>query len=295
MKNADHKTWAILAVVLASIIGGATAPAIKIGLVKIPPLSFSFLRFFLSSIFILPFFLRDKPSFDQNLKKTLLITLLAVTNIGLFVYGIKLTTASISGLLYSATVILSVIFSAFFLKEKFPSKRIFFIFLGLFGTALAIFSPLIEKVSIFRGNLYGNIIIFTAVITWSLYLVLSKRMQKEYSPIVLTSLFIFLSAILFFFLSLIESVTNFGWWQYIDFPSVITIIYVSLFSTLLFYLLSQYAVKYGTPVIASLSFYISPIMVYFWSFILLGEQLTIGLITGTIIVFFSVILINYFS
>lgn len=291
----DQKTKAVLAVLLSSIVGGATASATKIGLVNIPPFSFSFLRFLLASIFILPFFLSNKPKLDKNLYKVLLVTLLAVLNVGLFVFGIRLTTASISGLLYSATVIFSVIFSYFFLKEKQSLKRLFFVMIGLFGTSLAVFSPAIEKQSIFKGNLLGNIVIFIAVIIWSLYLVFSKKMQKTYSPIVMTSLFIFLSSVLFFVLSLIEIRTNFGWWRQINLSAVLAIVYVSLFSTLIFYLLSQYAVKYGTPVIASLAFYLSPIMTYFWAFILLGEKLTSTLVVGTFIVFISVILINYFS
>ena len=54
------KTKAILVIVVGSIIGGAVSSVTKIGLVKIPPFSFSFIRFFIASTLLLPFFLKAK-------------------------------------------------------------------------------------------------------------------------------------------------------------------------------------------------------------------------------------------
>ena len=53
------KTKAIFVILLGSIIGGAVSSVTKIGLVKIPPFSFSFIRFFIASTLMLPFFLNQ--------------------------------------------------------------------------------------------------------------------------------------------------------------------------------------------------------------------------------------------
>src|SRR3989344_5509666 len=108
------KTKAILAIVVGSIIGGAVSSVTKIGLVKIPPFNFSFIRFFLASILMLPFFLKVKVKFDKSFSSLILLSLLPTANVALFVLGVKTTTASISQMLYAGTPILAGVFWFFF-------------------------------------------------------------------------------------------------------------------------------------------------------------------------------------
>lgn len=289
------KTKAVLAVILSALFGGAVGSATKIGLLNIPPLSFSFIRFFIASLCILPFFLIEKPRFDRTFIKMALISTLPTINVGLFVFGVRLTTASISQMLYSATTLLSAVFAFIIIKEKVSLKKWLFIILGLAGTLITLLLPLIETGSPFKGNLFGNILIFTGVIFWSMYLVLSKSLHKKYSPTVITSMFFFVSAVIFFFFFVIDLKNSSDWLYQINFSSVISLLYVALGATVATYFLIQYSIKLGGPIIASLTFYLMPIFAYFWAFILLGEKLTIGLVSGTLVVFLSVILINYFS
>src|SRR3989338_1746182 len=106
MQIMSNKTKAILAILIGSVLGGAVSSVTKIGLVKIPPFSFSFIRFFIASICLLPFFLRTKIKFDRKFQSLILLSLLPTLNVALFVLGIKTTTASISQMLYAGTTIL---------------------------------------------------------------------------------------------------------------------------------------------------------------------------------------------
>lgn len=289
----NSKTKAILAILLGSILGGAMSPVTKIGLVKIPPFTFSFIRLFIASIIILPLFIKAKIKFDKNFFKLLLISLLPVINIAFFVSGVKLTTASIASMLYGGAPILTGLFVLMLHKESLSFKKWLLILLGLAGVGIVVLLPLIDKDSLHVGNLQGNLLITIGVITYSIYGVLTKKYVKLFSPFIVTASFIFLGSLIFFILSLFELKFKFDYLSALSLNSVLAVIYVSLFGTLAGYTLHQYAIKHGGPVSASLSFYLLPIFGFLTSFALLGERLTAGLIIGTILVFTSVALTTY--
>lgn len=288
----SNKTKAILIIVIGSLLGGAVSSVTKIGLVQIPPFGFSFVRFFIASLCLLPWFLKSKTKFDKSFLSLMLVSILPVVNIAVFVLGIKTTTASIGQMLYAGSPILVGLISYFILKNKLSFKRWLFIFIGLIGVLEVVLLPLLQQNSLFAGDLKGNILISIGVILYSFFLVLSKQFQKKYSPIVITSVFFFLSAIVFLFLSILEIQTGNSWYLNLQASSIYSVLYVALFATVAGYVLGQYAIKYSTPTIASLGFYLQPIFAYLSAFVLLGEQLTAGLIAGTIIVFVSVGLIS---
>ena len=196
-------------------------------------------------------------------------------------------------MLYAGTPILAGIFGFLLFKNRLTLKKWLYILIGLLGVFLVIILPLLQKNTAIAGDLKGNILISIGVILWSLYFVYSKQFQKKYSPLIMTSLFIFVATVVFFLLAFLEIQNNFGWWQSLKTSSIIALLYVSIFGTVLNYLLNQYAIKFAGPILASLSFYLLPIFAYLSAFILLGEKLTQGLIIGTILVFISVTLTTY--
>jgi drug/metabolite transporter (DMT)-like permease len=71
-----------------------------------------------------------------------------------------------------------------------------------------------------------------------------------------------------------------GWWESITIWGVISLFYMGAVITVFGYILHQYAIKHGGPVIASTMFYILPIFGFVINFLLLGELLTPGFIFG---------------
>jgi len=289
----NNNKKALLIIILWAAIGGAVSPITKIGLVKIPPFTFSFLRFIIAALAISPFFIKEKPKLNKSFLFLVALSFLPVLNVALFVTGLKLTTASISQMLYGATPILTGIFSYFLFRNKLSFKKWFSILIGLVGVIEVVSLPLLEKKSLFAGSLNGNLLISFAVIIWSLYGVLSKQFQKKFSPVIITSIFIYLATLVFFVLSLTEFSSFNSWFSSIKTSSIFPVLYVAVLGTVGGYILNQYAIKLGGPILASLAFYLSPIFGYFFSFVLLGEKLTAGLTVGTILVFISVVLTTY--
>jgi drug/metabolite transporter (DMT)-like permease len=123
-------TLAFASVLLAAFVGGGLGVFTKIGIREIPLFSFIFLRFFLATLFLLPFALKEKLPQKKELLKTVRLSLLSTINVTFAALGLKFTTATIGQLLYTCVPILAAILSYYFLKEKINSRKIVGILTG---------------------------------------------------------------------------------------------------------------------------------------------------------------------
>lgn len=280
----DGRYLALLAIIFAALAGAGNPVFSKISLEEIPPLSFIFIRFFLALLFIFPLFLREKPKFDKDILKVALISLFSTANIVLFVFGIRLTTATGAQMIYSFVPIMTAIIAYFLIKEYFTSRKIKGIFLGFLGTMLIVLLPLIGQPSPLKGNFLGNLLILAGATLYSFYPVFSKKLQARYSPTYLTFVFLAVTTIVHLFLFPIELVTHPHWFQAVSLNSWLALLYVAVFGTIVFYLLTQYAIKHGSAVIGATILYLQPIATFGWAAVLLGEKLTSGLVIGGLMV-----------
>lgn len=271
-------------VILTSFLGGGTSVYVKLGLKDLPPFIYTFIRFFLALIFFTPLILKTKFKVDKKSLPVFLVSLLCSFNIILFSFGIRLTSASIGQLIYASVPILTVIISHYLLKEKITGKKILGIFLGLVGLIIIIVLPIISKsTTTMKGNLLGNVLIFIGAISYTFYWVLSKKIQRKYSPIYITTAFFISTMLVSLFFSILEisSIKNFS--SMFTYSSLFSLFYVSFFATAIVYLLGQYIIKFGTPVINSMTLYLVPVATVVWAFFVLGEVVNIQFIIGGVL------------
>jgi drug/metabolite transporter (DMT)-like permease len=282
---------AIVAILLSVTVMGGAVVFTKMGVNQIPPFTFVFLRFAIASVCVLPFFLKNLPKIDRDFYKVLLFSAILSYNVTAFAVGVKLTTATISQVIYVFSPILVVVLSYFLLSERLSSQKIFGVILGFIGTVLVVLLPEISKGNVSAGNLTGNLILVTAVIATSSYNTLSKKFQRKYSPMQLTAIFIFTTTIILAFFSLFDLISHPSWWTHLSPSAVWEVGYVGVLGTVLYYFLNQFIIKRASPFIASLMFYLQPLLTFVWAYFLLGEQLTSGLIFGALLTFAGVFLI----
>jgi len=265
-------TLALLTVFLAAILGSAVVPLIKIGLQTIPPFAFTLLRFVIALVFILPIFLREKPKI-KNILEVVPVTLLSTINIILFILAVRFIPANIGTLIYVMVPIIVSILSYFVLNEKITWIKILGVLLGFLGSLILFFSSTVIGFSSL-DNLVGIVLIFVGAVSYSFYLIFSKSLQKKYSPVYITSVFnltTVLASLLFLPAELnLLDVNRFD----ISLVSVASILYVSVVGTSLYYLLGQYAVKYGSPVFSSLILYVQVPFTAIAASLLIGEKVT---------------------
>lgn len=290
MKIKD-KYLALIAIFVIIIIGGGTGVLTKIAEKEVSPPLFTLLRFIISLIFLLPLFLKERIKIDKNLIKLIFISLLASGNVILFAYGIKLTTANIGSTLYVFGPVLVAIFSYFILQENLNVRKIGGVLIGFFGAILIVLLPLIQNGSPFSGNLLGNSLIMIAVISFSIYSVLSKKLQNDFSPNQITTIFSLTTFVLMLLLTFNQVKNVQSQLHNLTPPAIFSILYVGILSTAVFYFLYQFAIKHGSPVLASTVLYLQPVSTFVWAFIVLGEKLTLGLIIGGLTVLSGTLLI----
>lgn len=274
----SDKQKAIIFTLLAAVLGGLTSTVTKIGLIGIPPLSFAFIRFLVAGIAILPFLFGR--NFLKDVKRLIPFSLLGTVNIIFFILGVKTTTATIGQLLYAGVPLATAIFLFVLFRDRLTSRKGIGIVIGFAGVITVVLLPVIEKGTMFSGNLFGNLLITVGVISYSLYMAYSKKLLKSFSPFILTAAFIYVTCIVLFPLFLTDFVSYPDWWHNITLSGVLALGYIAIISTIVTNTLTQYAIRHGGSILASMQFYLLPIFAYISAFLFLGEQLTPGLIIG---------------
>lgn len=265
-----NQTKAFLAVLGAAILGSGSVIYSKIGLREIPPFSFMFLRFLIASLLILPFYFKN-PLPLRQIWLPILISLFSSANIFLFAFGIRLTTATISQIIYSLVPIFVAILAHFLVKERFTQQKIVGILLGFLGLIFIFGLP---------QTITGNVLLLIGAFLYSFYPVLSKKIQVKYSPWHLMTIFIFTTAVLAGLLSLIELDQAKIWLTTASKLTWFSLFFVAIIGSIIYYWLTQVAIKLGSAVVGSMILYLQPVTTFLWAAALLGEKLTWMVVIG---------------
>jgi|SRR6185369_2082215 len=279
----NKRTLALLAVLVSGILGSAVAGITKKALGEIPPYSFTFLRFAVAAICILPFFFYSNGHKISKMRELTPISLFATINVIFFIVGVKYTTANVGSVIYAAVPLLCAVILYFLFKERLSRKKELGLFVGFVGVLFITLLPVLEKGNPFAGNIIGNLLLTTAIISWSFYMVYSKKLHDTYSPFLIIANFIFVSVVATFPLALLDLQTNFGWWNHVGPWGIFAVLYVAIVVTIINYMINQYAIKHGGAVFAGMMFYVSPIFGFVANYFIVGEQLTSGFIFGSLL------------
>lgn len=295
MKKFTSHNLSFLALLLASIFWGIVPVVAKLTLRTIPPFSLQLLRFTLASILILPFFLKAKKNLKGNLLKLTLFSLLPFLNVTLFILGIRLTTATTSTVLYASTPPLIAFFSCLLFKEKISLVKIIGVLLGFIGVLTIILLPIIGGEGNKIGDIKGNAILLLGVFCFAFYTIFSKFILKKHSPIVTTTLFFFITTLLSLPLSGFELINNANWVREVSLQALLGVFYLGVFATVGSYFLYQWGVQHSSPIEASITFYVQPIVGSLAAVLVLQEKLTILFLVGAAITLSGVFLTTTLS
>lgn len=247
------------------------------------PMVLLFMRFFVGAICFLPFILRDKPWRKRKFRELLTISMFSTVNVVLFIWGIQYTSASASQVIYAALPILILIYNFLILKEKHPWIKVAGILVGFMGIAYIVYLSAIEKGTTISGSLKGNITIIFAMVGWLTYLLRSKKIAKDFTPIEISSTSIFVSLAVAVLLLGVEIATG-----YAHVSGGITMIliglYMGIFASFLAYMCLQFAIAHLKSLTVSLTSYIQPIATTLFATLLIGEKLTPHFAFGSVLV-----------
>ena len=277
---------AIIALIVANIIWGATAPIFKWSLEDVDPFTFGFFRFFLAALFILPFTIHSLKVSSKGMIKLLLISYLGLfLHITYLLFGLELSASINAPIIGSSAPIFLIIGSILFLHEKAKRKVIVGTGVSLLGVIIIILQPLLANGfdSSFLGNIFFVLSTFTAVI----YVLLLKRFRLPYSTLTITFWLCAITAATYFPFFLWETQGS-SFLGTITPQALIGILFGAIFTSAIAYVCYNFAIKHIVTNETGIFFYVDPIVAILVAMPLLGESITPLYIAGSILVFIGI-------
>ncbi len=174
----NKRKLAIIALISANIIWGASLPIYKWTLEQVQPFTFAFLRFFISFLILIPFVRKDFKFEKKDIPKLIFASIVSITiQIPLLFFGLQLAPSINAPIIISAGPILLLGSSVIFLKEKISSKLLAGTLISLFGVMVLMFNPALE--SGFSGAVLGNFFIFLATICSVVQVLIIKKIVER--------------------------------------------------------------------------------------------------------------------
>lgn len=284
---------AILYLLFATAMWGASFVLIKIGLREVPPVTLAALRYSLTSvIFMGVIFSRFKARELLDYLKRDFRVLSAIGFTGVFLpsvfqnVGMQYTNASIASILMATGPVFVALLAAVFLNESLGSKKLGGIALALFGAVMISTQGDLSGIKEMPSYMFGNVLLLLAAISYGPYTLLSKiRVNVEEPIVVLTWSTAIGSLFLLAFMTIYESgnalfsLTSSAW---------IIVLALVLFPTALAFFLWFEALKRMDASKVSIFIFLIPVFAVAFSRIFLSEPITSFTIVSAVLVLFGV-------
>ncbi|MDO8639546.1 MAG: DMT family transporter [bacterium] len=287
----------LIALMVAGLIGGISPILVKIGVKEIPPLTLTAIRFLLATLIFLPFFLkfRTKNLSRRDIENISFISIFFALNVGIFSIAIQFTTAIVSQIFYTLVPIIVVALSYFILKERITKNKIIGLMLAFTGVAFLLQQSIAKEEVLTFGTPLGNLLNIAAVISWSFYMIYSKRLTNKYSPATTTFFSFLITTVLLLLILPIEFTIRPLIINSVTFSSVASVLGLAFFSSCLMFFLIQLVIKKTSPFTASLFQYLGPFSAAIFAIPILGEKPTFPLILAGFLIILGVFYATTFN
>ncbi len=275
-------------VFLGAVISGGNGIAAKILLRELTPFESTFARLLLMFLSLIPFGYTLLPPLLKDKKTASILVALWCGNIFLFIYGIGYSSVIVSSLFYAATPVVVLVEQRIFEKKKVTLQQILGIVLSFVGATVIIVESYGANATF--GTWYGNLMIGLAVCCYGLYLVYVQNSKEHISVKSVTILATFIGVIISGVGMLFTHVPFVLHVAHLSLAGIGALAYYALLGGTFFWLVSTWASKHGSALIASLSTYISLIAASILSIVFLGEHITVPLIIGGICILIGIMM-----
>ena len=179
-----------------------------------------------------------------------------ILNLGMFLYGVQLTSPVNASIISTISPILTMSLAALFLREPITKKKSGGVIIGGLGAILLITNS--AHASGISGNIIGDVLCILAQTCYSCYLVFYKGLTTKYSPMTLMKWMFTFSALS----SLPFTYSEFANFNFGNIPdlAIYGICFIVIGPTFISYLLLPIGQKNLRPTIISSYNYIQPVV-----------------------------------
>jgi len=209
-------------------------------------------------------------------------------NMLLFFKGLEHTTPISASVIVTITPILILIFSSFFLKEKLTKLKILGVILGFLGGVLL---TVYGKSTRVGDNIpLGNMYIFLNVISYSIYIIIIKKLTAKYHPFTFIKWLFLFGCFLVLPFAYTETTaiqwhtfTPYVWW------SVIFVVVGATFGT---YLLNPLALRSLKASTVGIFIYLQPVIAGLFAFVMGADVISPVKLVAMLLIFSGVYLVT---
>lgn len=280
------KKIAIVSLIVASILWASSGTIAKILLPSIDPIPLMLLRVGVALCILIPMYLAKNPQpFIRTLKDTWPAILGSAGNLFFFIVGVSRTTANAAAVIYTISPLLTSIIARRTIDEHHTPRKLIGVTLGFFGVILIILLPIIQGSGQLNGDPLGNFLILCAVLSWTVYIVSSRKSIsiQHYEPLTVTTFSMGGTFLVFLILTLVTPHRPFLTVALSGFHPWLLLFYGGCVTALTF-LIHQWAIKHSSATTASLTNYLQPIFAFVYNSMFIGEKLSLEFIGGSILV-----------
>lgn len=286
------KQKAYTALAITCIGWGTTWVVSKIAVQGAPGLEVSCIRQFIAgSIFLIFFTFKKEPLPNKQQFIWLLISslFLVVFNSGLTTWSIKYIPSGLAALIGALSPLFVVILEMVFLKSKSYNLLTFTgLFAGIVGIAIVFYENAFHQHP--DGYVFGLILCFLGIISWSIGTLLIARNKYQLNPYYALGWQLFLAGFLLYILA--NATGNFIPVTTIPVKTWMAISYLVVLGSLITFVAFIYSIKYLPPALASLYAYINPIIAILIGSVVFSERLTINILIGSLVTLAGVYMVN---
>lgn len=279
MKN--NKILAYIVLLGVVIAWGISFVSIKILLEVFSPIAMAFYRFLIATVvlIIIKRFTNKEKVAKQDMLRMAVSGIFSITLYFFFENnGILRVSANTASIIIATLPVAALIADKIFYKTKISRLSIISIIASIFGIYLVIGKDVIG------GSVLGYLFMGGSILAWCGYLVVTKPLFKKYSNITITTYQAIFGTLAFIPFLPFETV-NYGG---INLTIIIHMLFLALLCSSFGNFGYNYAYKELDVAVSTLFLNLCPVVTFLFSFLILGETLSLVQVIGSVIIISSV-------
>ena len=277
----------IASVLGALILWSSSFVAIKFAYTTYPPITLAVVRFIVASLILGALTLLPKNRVKLEKKDIFTVAVSGLTGIMLYAVlqniAMQWTSASSATLIIASYPIITLLMESLIYKNKLSAIKIVAVLIAIAGVVILSY---VKAESRLEGELLGIVLLVIAGVVWAVYNFMTKKVVNRYPPITLLFYSTLFGTIFMLPLALIERAQ----WQAPTLISFSMMMFLGVFCSVIAFLLYNRGLKTMAASTVTSMLNLVPIFGVFFSWLFLGEQVTLRKFVGGAIVILGVML-----
>ncbi len=292
----NKRALIILNILIVYFVWGSTFLAIRFALESVSPFMIGTFRFLTAGIILLIILKiigceEIKPVYWRS--AFIIGAMLLFVGGGSVFWAEQYVPSGLTALIVSAAPLLMVLMDWLRPGGKYPSHQVFIaIIVGLAGVSFLFAGDALPEKNVY--TYIGMGVLIASTISWSAGSIFARSAPLPKSSLLTSALEMICAGILFFIISLING-DLFGAFSGISLKSGLSLIYLSVFGSIIAYNGYVWLLHNTTPALASTHSYVNPVVALFLGWYFASEPVTFHTILGSCIIIICVIVITFYS